>query len=188
MYCSARVRVLYLLLFLGRRWGRRHGLELVRSFRGSSIADLLPRRECVEVPVGSNNGGSACEQLRTKNPMHAPESLSELEGLVDDALPLLVVAYLSITLLRQMKHKLMLFSKKPSRRGGTSNRKLIRTVNGKSLRSGCPSKPGQRDDKDSQMRTVHRVASRFRSRTVISEDAAAAVMQVICQATCIWRE
>ena len=100
MYCSARVRVLYLLLFLGRRWGRRHGLELVRSFRGSPIADLLPRRECVEVPVGSNNGGSACEQLRTKNPMHAPESLSELEGLVDDALPLLVVAYLSITLYR----------------------------------------------------------------------------------------
>ena len=105
MYCSARVRVLYLLLFLGRRWGRRHGLELVRSFRGSSIADLLPRRKCVEVPVGSNNGGSACEQLRTKNPMHAPESLSELERLVDDALALLVVAYLSISLFRHMKHE-----------------------------------------------------------------------------------
>ena len=44
--------IFILLLLLRGRWGRgRYGLELRWSWRGSTVTNLLPWRERIEVPV-----------------------------------------------------------------------------------------------------------------------------------------
>ena|ERR1700761_3530104 len=81
---------LFLFWFLDLWWWR--GFELPRFPWFCPVADLLPWRECLEIPekkLSLNPDDTLCD---------VPKGLSQLEGFVDNTLLLFVVSNLSITL------------------------------------------------------------------------------------------
>ena len=81
---------LFLLWLLGLWW--RKWFELLRFPWFCPVADLLPWRECLEIPekkLSLDPNDTLCD---------VPEGLSQLEGLVDNTLLLFIISDLGITL------------------------------------------------------------------------------------------